>query len=401
MYKYPGRILRTSLARTLNHRLDNAFVKLKTFKQYYGKDVNIETIIPSETISIPDLASFPLLGFSKYLRNYNATYVSPPGTVTVLSDVLYDPSSNILFTPEREVLVDSILPFHPFISGKYRVNNNLQYGKNGRPFWWNFSQTKVENISGCYSIFRGQHYAFWHTLLTDIPRVVLLEQSKTAKLESDLKLLFQDNLDDTENFFLPKLLPPNVELCPVRGDRLYRIDKLIFPSYVNQQSFSYLPRLCYEKLCAASLPDRGRRKGKRIYFSRKEFSTRHIINEDDLFFNLEKLGFVKYGNLDGVPIKDKLELFYDAEIVVGADSSGFANILFSEYVKVLTILPVRGIHPYIYSLVLTVGGNFEYWHPRQESVYEYDGGPLGDPLLMNFSVNVQEVMDLVIMLLAT
>jgi capsular polysaccharide biosynthesis protein len=122
---------------------------------------------------------------------------------------------------------------------------------------------------------------------------------------------------------------------------------------------------------------------------------RHIINEDELFLQLRKLGFERYAP-EELPIPDQIELFYDAEMVVGAHGSALTNILFSEGIKVLELNPVRAVHPYFYLLSKCIGGKHQFWFPAGgHNEPEPDGALPDDAFQINFTVEVQEIVDLV------
>jgi hypothetical protein len=256
---------------------------------------------------------------------------------------------------------------------------------------------KVEHVQGCCSVFRGMYEAYFHTLVTEIPRVFLLRDPDVSQGRT-VKLLCPGGLSNVERYFLPKLLPPHVEVIPVRNDRLYLIDELIFPSYLNVQSSGYLPSPYVTYFRARHSPERQRRKKNRIFISRKGYQNawgrRHIVNEDELMSQLGKLGFVSYA-LEDLPIADQISLFHDAEMVVGAHGSGLTNVLFSECTKVLELNPALAMHPYFFLLSKCTGGRHGFWF----------GGNTDDPddkeLFVNFAVDVPRVVELVANALAT
>ncbi|NJL83523.1 MAG: glycosyltransferase family 61 protein [Chloroflexaceae bacterium] len=90
-----------------------------------------------------------------------------------------------------------------------------------------------------------------------------------------------------------------------------------------------------------------------MYISRaaqsKRPTKRHIFNEEELIESLEKLGFRNY-TLETISIEEKIELFYDAEIVVAAEGSGLSHILFSEAIDIVCFYPTQTIYPHFYFL---------------------------------------------------
>lgn len=68
-------------------------------------------------------------------------------------------------------------------------------------------------------------------------------------------------------------------------------------------------------------------KGKRIFISRADSRLRIMVNEDEVFKLFEACGFKKY-LLTNLTFLEQIELFHDAEIVVGANGAGLYNMLF-------------------------------------------------------------------------
>jgi len=82
---------------------------------------------------------------------------------------------------------------------------------------------------------------------------------------------------------------------------------------------------------------------KRIYIARR--STRKLLNEDYILNNiLEPLGF-HVVDLDRMPWKDQINLFTNADIVIGAHGAAFSNIIFmKEGSCVIELFGVSYVH---------------------------------------------------------
>ena len=60
---------------------------------------------------------------------------------------------------------------------------------------------------------------------------------------------------------------------------------------------------------------------------------RRLINEEELLEVLEKYNFQNYF-FEEMTMEEQIDLFSDAEIVIGPHGAGFANILFSKNILV-------------------------------------------------------------------
>lgn len=372
----------------LNSSIENKIIKVRSFGDYYRCDFERSLVIPEERVEAPELATLPLYPRSMHMRG--SSYTSLPAFVTTIKDVIYDPVSNLLLSSGREVFLESLLPRHPMITAEGRWNSGGMAG-NGRPYWYNFHRNKIQTIPGVCAIFRGIYKAHFHSLISEMPRLFLLGNSDLTGIKR-IKLLYADALSTSEVYFLPKLLPHGIELSPVKSDCLYRIEKLIFPSYLNQQSSGYLPQAYMKEFRQRILPKRHRSSKRRIFISRINYACRrgrrHILNEDRLFSMLQKHGFYRCSP-EKMSIADQIELFFDARMVIGAHGSGLTNILFSDQADVIEMNPEFAVHPYFYLLSKSVAGRYKFWYARDVQ------DPDETKLFKNFNANVEEIMDLV------
>lgn len=138
-------------------------------------------------------------------------------------------------------------------------------------------------------------------------------------------------------------------------------DELIVPSYTaNLQStphvtYNHLVDLCaqywpkwltdYYKYKFLPLvkknPMNPERLSKRVFISRKDSGWRVLLNEDDVFALFEAHGFKKYV-LSDLTFLEQVELFNNAEIIVGAHGTAMCNITFcSPGTKVVELFQQR------------------------------------------------------------
>ena len=79
--------------------------------------------------------------------------------------------------------------------------------------------------------------------------------------------------------------------------------------------------------------------GKRIYLSRARANNRLLLNEKEVWQQLQSLGFEEF-HAEDYSFAEQIWIFQHAEAVIGPHGSGFANIVFSRPgTKIIDIQP--------------------------------------------------------------
>lgn len=94
------------------------------------------------------------------------------------------------------------------------------------------------------------------------------------------------------------------------------------------------------------LPERRPIGNRRILISRQNTVHRHMENFSNLQARPKSYGF-ETTVPDRMSFREEIELFYDAEIVVGAHGSGLANIVFPDNMSVVDIFPTKCVISHI------------------------------------------------------
>ncbi|UUO04953.1 glycosyltransferase family 61 protein [Blastopirellula sp. J2-11] len=66
----------------------------------------------------------------------------------------------------------------------------------------------------------------------------------------------------------------------------------------------------------------------KLYIARRRHSSRHIVNDAELFAALKPLGF-RQVYLEDLPLKKQIQLFQQASVVVGPHGAGLSNLVYS------------------------------------------------------------------------
>jgi capsular polysaccharide biosynthesis protein len=215
-----------------------------------------------------------------------------------------------------------------------------------------------------------------------VPRAFLLHHPRYQEIDQ-IKLLYTQPFSEIESLLLPGLIPENTQLTQIQPGRFCHIEKLILPTFLTQFGSGYLPAPFIQKLRDSFLPKRPSTKSHRIYISRAKSANslkkRHILNEEELFDALKSMGFERY-QLEDFSLQEKIELFYDAETVVGAYGGGLTHILFSDKINVLELQVMRKTQTYYYYLAKCLGHPYHFWYSNKGNNRE------------NFTVDIDEVI---------
>ena len=211
------------------------------------------------------------------------------------------------------------------------------------------------NLSGWYAtICYPSSFSYFHWIVETLPRIRLIS----------------DFLDALDGVFVPSRLEPAMkESLNYFGVKDSQVIELDFRSHFKPEN------LLVPKYCAGlNIPDRlsryyrmnvlagrtRREAHRRLYISRKDATKRRVQNELEVWSLLKSEGFENI-ELKGMGFKRQVELFDDAEIIVGAHGAGLSNIVFCrQSTKLLELIPSKDIPPHVY-YSLAVSSGVEYW----------------------------------------
>ena len=320
---------------------------------------------PSEIIATPEAAILP---FPPDKTDWQRTnYASLTAKTVVIPEAIYIPEYNVVLSDRQEIITDSFTPHKP------KEEFKLSY-LFARP---------TKKISGCCTLIQQLSNNYYHHLVENLPRFYLSCRHPEIANAKSVKLLYSEPIWD--DFFLPRLMPPQVSLLKLEPGQNYRLEKLVLTTFMTQDGNGHFPQNVREEIYARFLPQRPPRPQHRIYISRAKAPLgRHLTNEAELLEVLAPLKFKKY-ILEDIPFSQQIELFYDARIVVAPHGAGLTNLLFGKQLQILELFSQPSITtPHYYYLAKSIGHEYRYYCANQPGCDRYS----------NFAAEIEEVRQL-------
>jgi capsular polysaccharide biosynthesis protein len=205
----------------------------------------------------------------------------------------------------------------------------------------------IKKMSGVItSIEYGPWDNYYHWYIDSLPRIYGLYDNSCREIEQ-ITLLLTRKMNNEEFSILKALLPENVVVKEVSKNIRVKPDTYIFLPFLSGDCSAYLPEeyLDFYTDCIFNLfeIDRGVPKTRKIFLSRREAKKRKLINEDEVSTFLQQYGFETY-QLENLTIKDQVELFNSASVVIGQHGAGLTNLLYSSDAKVIEIFAHKNSH---------------------------------------------------------
>ncbi|MHC2066025.1 glycosyltransferase family 61 protein [Bremerella sp. T1] len=163
---------------------------------------------------------------------------------------------------------------------------------------------------------------YFHFLLECLPKIRLLEESGVVvdRYYVPYKQIYQQELLELFGIDRGKVIAES-DLCFVQADEVY------FPSHSDiprKESVRFL----FETAKRQSWAKLESGVKKRVYVSRSRMKRRNCLNDDDVMTMLSKYGFERY-HLETMSVREQIQLFQQAEIIVGPHGAGLVNMVFS------------------------------------------------------------------------
>lgn len=235
---------------------------------------------------------------------------------------------------------------------------------------------KPTKLAGSYATLISRHASsYFHWFTECLPRLCVGNSLPAVPL------LLQDGLRDWQR--------ESLALLGIGSDRLvllpkgcYEVGQLYFPSFPAYATFTtdwtFSPAdwtlVCLrEEFCGTRSPN----QDKRIYVSREGVAHRRVVNEETVMGALEREGFLIV-DANPLSISEKIALFGDASIVVGAHGAGLTHTLFAPAgaVVVEALDPFHLVGGLYYQIAASLGQH--YWYLFAENQARKSARPRDD-----------------------
>ena len=217
----------------------------------------------------------------------------------------------------------------------YADSGILAYNNNGYLLKYFEEKNSIKSGIDFTSIDAGNYYHFIFEIIckfyylksdlySDIPLLVdrVILEKKQFKLVLDLFNVDNRKLipvDKGKKYNIKKLynIPDAVILS-----KNYKMNTLVLPSDIlmNKDALIFVRKKLLANKTKKEFP-------KRIYLSRTNIKTRKTHNEDEVYANLVKYGFIKIYP-ENYSIAEQAQIFNNADYIAGSSGAAFTNILF-------------------------------------------------------------------------
>jgi capsular polysaccharide biosynthesis protein len=212
-----------------------------------------------------------------------------------------------------------------------------------------------------------KNYYDW--LFHCLPRLELINQVFT--IDAKAKFLVPNDEFEFQKYTLDFFGVTAERRLDASFFRFVRADELIVVQHPNmrpERMPSWIAEFLRKKFLPLKNSHNQRCGSRRIFLSRQDASARRMINESDLYGYLELLGFEKV-EASKLSFREQVDLFADAEIVVGVHGAGLANLVFApQGTAVFEIFPSKSELPFFSRIAQMRGLSYACVHgePQQQ-----------------------------------
>lgn len=185
---------------------------------------------------------------------------------------------------------------------------------------------------------------FFHFFLDYFPKINAIWDDRTEAFRTDVKVILPAHR--------PKWLEEAILLAGISPGCVYdwygetlRVNNLILPvHHRSDRTGLHGPDPIQYQWIAAHMRQRTTTLAeapiqKRIYISRLDSRRRQLSNEAELMEELAELGFESVV-LSELSLSEQIQLFAQADVVLGPHGAGFTNILYGYELDVIELLPI-------------------------------------------------------------
>lgn len=317
-------------------------------------------------------------GLSAIDQEWKSSISNPHPYIAILENVTLIPGSKLVIDGEGNALSDEMdAGFRIFSLRPKRWDMELSNGPR-----LTFKPLPLANEVIPVGIhLMGEHEAnYFHWVTEILPRIYLYIK---LTRDDDTQLLVSDGLNDNLYDLLRIVCGSKRVIKRLKSDLSYRVERLVYPSDVNRifdvydrapsHETTYLSvgllRNLMQAIKLAISPSTS--KGHKRIFVKRASTYRRLLSEEEVENFLVDRGFLSIdpGQLS---IKEQVELFAQADIVIGPSGAAMTNILWCHnQAKVLVLHSDHPFkkYPYWDALARVSGAKISYLSgPRAQNV---------------------------------
>lgn len=355
-------------------------VSLETILQKYGNEIQYQEFMPSQDVCYDPIPFVPeeFRSFQPHHVTFDKTWVLtiPHGRVCA--------TWGYVLIHEKYMLRELFWPCVPFVYALNLLNHDR------------YAFANVRHISGRVVVISGAGATnYVHFLMEIMGRLAMLE---IMGIDYDWIYMpyekylpyqpFRQQILTAWGIDQSKIIEPFDEFTCIEADELIVPSRSFYqiptPKHTMHSHYTplcgvYSPTWLTEYYRDKFLPlvnkSTVNHDRQRIFISRKDSGSglRPMLNEDDVFALFETRGFKKYF-LAELTFLQQVELFSNAEIVVGANGAGLYNMLFClPGTKIVEIFQQRVDSTYAF-LAQTVGLDYTPVKTVEFPLHDREGG---------------------------
>lgn len=293
---------------------------------------------PPERIPLGDPATDPFIPISKY---YKDGWCDHPGVfVCEVPDARLHVPSGMVCTRGFRVLADRGL--------EDRLPAYSAFGERkprSMPKWEGPHATIQYSLA----------YNPGHWMVDCLPR---LHNFDLALPGVALTILMPRGASEFQRELLEAVLPRRFRVRWDVAEPWVQCSEFYWSSLVSARCMNRLPREYIETIRAPVFrkfgPTGPHRKRRRLYISRRRARYRRVLNEETMLRLLESYGFEEI-DLEKLSFREEVELFHEAEVVLGPHGAGFAGLFFAGEIDVVVLYPTRVPPNYFHTMAGGLG----------------------------------------------
>lgn len=305
---------------------------------------------------------------SKNLFFAERKIVLPPISVYRIPNGLIFPKSGLVADEGGRFIIESGKSFSGYLKGQedfYRMRRGTE-----------------GYLDGCFSTIHCgiQSKSLGHSTLDGLPRLYAL-----SKLPFNVTLIQSEKTTDWNKSMLKYCLPSNLDVKFVSSNRPFQVKSVMLSPYLNNDSCAlWRPEILdFMRGCFFSLVDSVPFENKKRFFVwRRNIdgmhgANRRITNERELFSMFSKYN-IQPISPEKLSLPEQIELYRDAELILGVPGSGMALIFLALNAAVINIFPngnslKRDLHVWDWSLARSAGNYyFPVYHSYGAMVPEFE-----------------------------